>query len=248
MSGNSEAILAQAIFPSCKGTCVRLDNKPKLSKLKLICVTALISLILLIPAYSLEEENTNSPISVDEKSTRRSHKYPIEELQQRAIELSPEIAVIDQAIKVMKSKKWTALAPNVGIGNNFASRNKDIRFNVNFDVVEMLGGGKIREINLDVAQLELRKLELESKLKIQVLEYVLALERAERNYERIEKKLTMLHRRTRLLDAEYETGSRELDSVMKYWEIEEDLEKNKLETLDQVELERVRLEELVGVF
>jgi hypothetical protein len=35
----------------------------------------------------------------------------------------------------------------------------------------------------------------------------------------------MLHNRTRLLDAEYETGSRELDSVMKYWKIEEDLEK-----------------------
>lgn len=58
----------------------------------------------------------------------------------------------------------------------------------------------------------------------------------------------MLHKRTRLLDAEYETGSRELDSVMKYWGIEEDLEKNKLETLDQVELERARLEELVGMF
>jgi hypothetical protein len=224
------------------------ENTPRTNKLKLICVTALISFILLTPAHSLEEENTNSSISVNEKSARRSHKYPIEELQQRAIELSPEIAGIDQAIKVMKSKKWTALAPNVGIGNNFASRNKDIRFNVNFDVVEMLGGGKIREINLDVAQLELRKLELEGKLKIQVLEYVLALERAERNCERIEKKLTMLHKRTRLLDAEYEAGSRELDSVMKYWEIEEDLEKNKLEMLDQVELERARLEELVGVF
>ncbi len=35
---------------------------------------------------------------------------------------------------------------------------------------------------------------------------------------------------------------------MKYREIEEDLEKNKLETLDQVEVEGARLEELVGVF
>lgn len=58
----------------------------------------------------------------------------------------------------------------------------------------------------------------------------------------------MLHKRTHLLDGEYEAGSRELDSVMKYWEIEEDLEKNKLETLDRVELERARLEGFVGVF
>lgn len=41
---------------------------------------------------------------------------------------------------------------------------------------------------------------------------------------------------------------RDFDSVMKYWEVDEDLEKSRLEMLDSVELERVRLEELVGDF
>lgn len=176
------------------------------------------------------------------------HKYPVIEFQQRAIERSSEINLINQAVELMKSKKWTSLAPNIGIGNNFASKNSDLRFNVNLDLVEMLGGGKVREINLDISQLELRKLELESKLKIQVLENVLALERAERNVERIEKKSQMLHKRIKLLNLEYEAGEKELDSIMKYWEMEEDIEKSRLELLDQIELERARLEELIGMF
>lgn len=192
--------------------------------------------ILLIPADCLEEEQ------------KRTHKYPIEEFQQRAIARSPELKLLEQAIKVAESKRWTSLAPGVGIGNNFASKNNDVRFNVNWDIAEVLGGGRIRQANLDIAQLKFRKLELESKLKMQVLEHVLALERAERNVERIGKKLLMLHKRTRFMNSEYENGERDFDSVMKYWEVDEDLEKSKLEMLDQVELERARLEELVGVF
>jgi hypothetical protein len=236
MSGKSEERLLMQMLPRVTGVCVKPDNKPKLNKLKLICVTALINFIVLVPAQSFEEDQN------------KRHKYPIEEFQQRALERSPELKLLEQAVKVAESKRWTSLAPGVGIGNNFASKNNDVRFNVNWDIAEVLGGGRIRQVNLDIAQLKFRKLELESKLKMQVLENVLALERAERNVERIQKKLTMLHKRTRFINSEYENGERDFDSVMKYWEVDEDLEKSKLEMLDQVELERARLEELVGVF
>lgn len=234
ISGRREAILAEITLPTANDKLVTPDNKPKLNKLKLICVTALMSFILLVPAYSYEEE-------------KNKHKYPIEELQQRAIQNSPELKLLEQAIKVSESKRWTSVAPGVGIGNNFASRNSDVRFNVNWDIAEVLGGGRIRQVNLDIAQLKFRKLELESKLKMQVLENVLSLERAERNLERIQKKLSMLHKRTRFINAEYENGERDFDSVMKYWEVDEDLEKSKLEMLDHIELERARLEEIVGI-
>jgi hypothetical protein len=240
------------IFDKFKGQCNKLESTPRLNKPKLICVTALISFILLTPAYSLEEENTNSPISANEKATNSpltegvKHKYPIEELQQRAIELSPEIAVIDQAIKVMKSKKWTALAPNVGIGNNFASRNKDIRFNVNFDLVETFGGGKIREINLDVAQLELRKLELENKLKIEVLEGVLSLESAERAEAKYYKRLSMVEKKGRLFEYLYKEGEKEFEALLKYWEAIDELDTKIQDANDKVLLEKAKLEQLVG--
>lgn len=246
MSGNRDEAPAAMIFDKFKGQCNKLESTPRLNKPKLICVTALISFILLTPAYSLEEENTNSPISVNEQSARGSHKYPIEELQQRAIELSPEIAVIDQAIKVMKSKKWTALAPGIGIGNNFASRNRDIRFNVNFDLVETFGGGKIREINLDVAQLELRKLELENKLKIEVLEGVLSLESAERAEAKYYKRLSMVEKKGRLFEYLYKEGEKEFEALLKYWEAIDELDTKIQDANDKVLLEKAKLEQLVG--
>lgn len=246
MSGNRDEAPAAMIFDKFKGQCNKLESTPRLNKPKLICVTALISFILLTPAYSLEEENTNSPISVNEKAVRGSHKYPIEELQQRAIELSPEIKVIDEAIKVMKSKKWTALAPNIGIGNNFASRNRDIRFNVNFDLVETFGGGKIREINLDVAQLELRKLELENKLKIEVLEGVLSLESAERAEAKYHKRLSMVEKKGRLFEYLYKEGEKEFEALLKYWEAIDELDTKIQDANDKVLLEKAKLEQLVG--
>ncbi len=177
----------------------------------------------------------------------QQEKYPIAEFQQRAIARSPEIIVIDQAIKLMKSKKWTALAPGVGIGNNFVG-DGDIRFNVNMDLVEMLGGGKIRQINLDVAELELRKLELINKLNIEVLERILALQRAERNTKRLKSKLKKIRARISFIEMEFKAGSRSHDSLFSYWQIEEDLEDRLLDKQDTVTLERARLEQLVGVF
>ena len=55
--------------------------------------------------------------------------YPVEELQQKAIQNSELIKLLDQAIKVAESKKWTSLAPSLGMGNNFVSKNSDFRFN-----------------------------------------------------------------------------------------------------------------------
>ena len=96
------------------------------------------------------EENEVSPLG-------DGRGYPVEELQQRAIQNSELIKLLDQAIKVAESKKWTSLAPNLGMGNNFASKNSDFRFNINWDLMEVLGGGKIRQVNLEIAKLKLQK-------------------------------------------------------------------------------------------
>lgn len=236
ISGSIAAILAAITLLTLKDRLVMPDNKPKLNNPKLTCVIALIISIVLISHTSWGEY------------AERTLKYPVEEFQRRALERSEEIKLLDQAVKVAESKRWTSLAPGVGVGNNFASRNNDIRFNVNWDIAEVLGGGRIRQINLDIAQLKFRKLELESKLKMQVLENVLALERAERTEKRLEEKITMLKKRTELLEVDFKRGGREIDSMIKYWETQEDFENQRLKAQDDVILEKARLEQLVGVF
>lgn len=175
-------------------------------------------------------------------------KYPVEELQQRAIQNSELIKLLDQAIKVAESKKWTSLAPNLGMGNNFASKNSDFRFNINWDLMEVLGGGKIRQVNLEIAKLKLQKYELENKLKIEVLEFVLALQQAERRLISDNAKIDMLKKRLLLIEAEYKRGKGELDSLTKYWEIEMKLRDDKASTEDEITLQKAKLEQLVGIF
>lgn len=245
-----EAIPAAMIFPKVSGKLAIPDTNPRLRQPKLICVIALIVVILNplnLLAEATKNQQINSQLSVPSVREAEGGEYPIKEFQQRAIDNSPEISVIDQAIKLMKSKKWTALAPGVGIGNNFVG-DGDIRFNVNMDLVEILGGGKIRQINLDVSELELRKLELVNKLKLDVLERILALQRAERNTQRLQFKLKRTKAKIAFIEMEFEEGSRSHDSLFSYWQMEEDLEDKLLDRQDTVTLERARLEQLVGAF
>ncbi len=177
----------------------------------------------------------------------KKHKYPIEEFQEKAIQRSAEIVVINHAIQVIKSKKFTALAPSVGIGNNFVG-DGDVRFNVNFDLVEMLGGGKIREINLDVAQLELKKLQLENKLKLEVLEGVLYLESAEREESKYKRRLDLVKKKGRLFEELYKEGDKDFEGLLSYWNAIDDLDYKIQKANDKVLLEKAKLEQLVGVF
>ena len=225
------------IISKLKGSFVKLETNPKVNKLKLICVIALIFFIINFSFKSLGEENKVG----DERG------YPVEELQQRAIQNSELIKLLDQAIKVAESKKWTSLAPNLGMGNNFASKNSDFRFNINWDLMEVLGGGKIRQVNLEIAKLKLQKYELENKLKIEVLEFVLALQQAERRLISDNTKIDMLKKRLLLIEAEYKRGKGELDSLTKYWEIEMKLRDDKASTEDEITLQKAKLQQLVGV-
>ncbi len=235
ISGISELRLAVMIISKLKGSFIILETNPKVNKLKLICVIALIFLILNFSFKSLGEEIKSSSI-----------KYPVEELQQKAIQNSELIKLLDQAIKVAESKKWTSLAPNLGMGNNFASKNSDFRFNINWDLMEVLGGGRIRQGNLEIAKLKLQKYELENKLKIEILEYVLALQQAERRLISDNAKIDMLKKRLLLIEAEYRRGKGELDSLTKYWEIEMKLRDDKASAEDEITLQKAKLEQLVG--
>jgi hypothetical protein len=231
--------------------------------LKLTCVIAFMSLILvagsvaanppialdggsqeaakvglrLVPSLNLKPQSSLKP--------KREFKYPLAELQERAIANSAEIQVINQAVKVMKAKKWTALAPGVGIGNNFVGEG-DIRFNVNFNLIEMLGGGTIRQIDLDVARLILRKNELIGRLKLDVLEAVLALESAEREEAKYIKRLVMLEKRGRLLETRYTSGSQSVEAMDRYWDLLDSVEFKLQKAEDKIILKRARLDQLVG--
>jgi hypothetical protein len=193
-----------------------------------------------LPIKSLGEENKVSPLA-DRMS------YPIEELQDKAIQNSELIKLLDQAIKVAESKKWTSLAPSLGMGNNFVSKNSDFRFNINWDLMEVLGGGRIRQIDLEIAKLKSQKYELENKLKIEVLELVLALQRAERRLISDNAKIDMLQKRLLLIEASYSRGKGELDSLTKYWDIEMKLRDDKANTEDEITLHKAKLEQLVGL-
>ena len=171
----------------------------------------------------------------------------MEELQQKAIQNSELIKLLDQAIKVAESKKWTSLAPSLGMGNNFVSKNSDFRFNINWDLMEVLGGGRIRQIDLEIAKLKSQKYELENKLKIEVLELVFALQRAERRLISDNAKIDMLKKRLLLIEASYSRGKGELDSLTKYWEIEMKLRDDKATAEDEIILQKAKLEQLVGV-
>lgn len=167
-------------------------------------------------------------------------------MQALAIQRSEELKLLDQAIKVAESKRWTSVMPSIAVGNNFVSKNADPRFSVGWDVAEVLGGGRIRQVNLEIARLKFQRIDLERKLKIQVLENVLALERAERNAQRIQSKLSLLRKKIRVVNDEYEHGERDFDGVIKYWDIEEDLEAERLKAEDEIILEKAKLEQLVG--
>lgn len=183
--------------------------------------------------------------SADPSLERSNHKYDIQKLQAKAIERAEEIKLLDKAIKVAESKKWTSVMPSVAVGNNFVSKNADPRFNIGWDVAEVVGGGKIRQINLEVARLKFEKLDLERKLKREVLEKTLALERAEEMVLRLNQKNSLLARRMKLINTEYKRGERDLDSMFKYWEMDETIQSQVFEAMDQVTVHKSHLEDLV---
>ena len=203
-----------------------LERIPKLNRPKLIWVTALILFIL----------SCSSSVWA---------AYEVSSLQAKALQYSPEIQLLKKAIKVAESKKWTSFAPRVGIGNNFVG-NGDMRFNLNFDLVEILGGGKFRQTKLDIARLELRKIELENKIKLEVLELVLALQKAERLLLSDREKLNILAKRLALIQIDYQQGKKELSSLTKYWEIEMKLRDHQASTEDNITLHKAKLKQLTG--
>ena len=99
--------------------------------------------------------------------------------------------------------------------------------------------------NFDISEL-IKRLD-ENKLKIEVLEFVLALQKAERRLISDNTKIDMLKKRLLLIEAEYRRGKGELDSLTKYWEIEMKLRDDKASTEDEITLQKAKLEQLVGV-
>ena len=80
-----------------------------------------------------------------------------------------------------------------------------------------------------------------------MLEFVLALQKAERRLISDNTKIDMLKKRLLLIEAEYRRGKGELDSLTKYWEIEMKLRDDKASTEDEITLQKAKLEQLVGV-
>ena len=225
-SGSKDEILATMILSKLRGQCNKGPIRPKLRMLKLMWVTAFMLFIL----------SFSGSVWAD---------YDVTALQEKALANSVELKILRQAIKTAEAKKWTSFAPRVGIGNNFVG-DGDMRFNVTFDLVETLGGGKLRQINLDAARLRLQKYELENKIKLEVLELVLALQRMERRLASDDEKLAILKRRLALIQVEYKRGKGELVGLTKYWEIEMKLQDDKAINQDEITLRKAKLEQLIG--
>lgn len=175
----------------------------------------------------------------------------LNQLSEAAVAHSQEIDSIDDRLELVGKqvnrqyeRRWTAIIPAVA----------DLIDLNPFRLIETLfGGGGFREVDLRIADLEVRtsdlirrRAEVTVQIHTQVTELVLATEKSSRLVDLLTSQLASHTQRVAVMEAEYRTGEGSTEQMIGLWQQGENLEAK----LTEADLEREhsirRLLELTG--
>lgn len=135
-------------------------------------------------------------------------------LSDQAVTDSPELRTLDQAIEYQRRRGWSSRMNADGL-NPVA-----VVFRVARNVV---GGGDVAANKLDVAQLERRRAEVESALRLQVANGLAEIEATRRRHELARAKWATHEARMKLAAAGYRLGDSSTEESLAMWQAGVDL-------------------------
>jgi hypothetical protein len=159
----------------------------------------------------------------------------LNQLTEAAIAHNSEIDSIDDRLELAArqidrqyERRWTAIIPAIG----------DLLELNPFNLIETLfGGGSFREVDLRIAELELRlsdlirrRAEVTVQLHTGVIDLVLSVERGDRQLALLQSQLLSQQQRVAVMEAGYRTGSGDTAQMISLWQQTENIEAQLTET------------------
>lgn len=173
------------------------------------------------------------------------------QLTEAAVVHNSEIASIDERLDLVAKqidrqyeRRWTAIIPAIG----------DLLDLNPFRLVETLfGGGSLRDVDLRIADLEVRvsdlirrRAEVTVQLHDEVIDLVLEVEKSDRQIALLQSQLLSHQQRVAVMEAGYRTGSGETTQMIALWQQSENLEAKLTEATVEREQSIRKLLELTG--
>jgi hypothetical protein len=125
-----------------------------------------------------------------------------------------EIAALDEAIRYQKAKRWTTFINADGFSPAAAAA----RIARN-----LLGGGERAASQLDLSNLERRRAEVESSLRLRIANSVADYETTTRRLKLAESRLEAHQTRVQIIEVSYRLGEGDTEAMLLLWQSGEEL-------------------------
>lgn len=172
-------------------------------------------------------------------------------LTEAAVARSPEITALDERLELVArqlnrqyERRWTAILPALG---------DLINLNPMGLLETLFGGGGFRDVDVKLAELELRvsdlvrrRAEVTGQLQQQLLDLVLDIEQGERQIALLRSQIATHQQRLAVIEIGYRLGEGSTEQIMELWQQRETLEAQLTEETINREQSIRRLSELTG--
>jgi hypothetical protein len=169
-----------------------------------------------------------SPATAGELPCLNSRPECIDELSEGAIVQNDEIVSIDERLELVGKqihrqyeRRWTAILPALG---------DLVQLNPLSLIGSLFGGGSFRDVDLKIADLEVRvsdlvrrRAELTVSVRDEVLGLVLEVEKGDRQLELLRSQVESQGRRVAIAEVGYRLGQGETIEMMSLWQQTENL-------------------------
>jgi hypothetical protein len=175
----------------------------------------------------------------------------INQLTEAAITHNSEIASLDERLELVGKqinrqyeRRWTAILPALG---------ELIDLNPIGLIETLFGGGGFRDVDLKIADLEVRtsdlirrRAEVTVELHGQVTDLLLGMEKSERQMALLQSQILSHQQRVAVMEAGYRTGQGSTTQMIGVWQQDEDLQSRLTEAQVNREQSVRKLSELTG--
>lgn len=174
-----------------------------------LCSSSLLMLMLMFSrAAQAQEIEKGNLVCLD------SHAGCVQQLTAQAIANNEAVRVLDQAIKLNKTKLWT----------NYISANALNPFSLGLQLARNIaGGGDVAQAKLTTAQLRVQRLAIEDAMRAAITQRVTDYEAAQLHARTARGKSQSNAQAIELSEVSYRRGDSTTEAMIPLWQVREDL-------------------------